>query len=93
MTIDLNDVDVLITNLVDAFRKAVVKGVHVRVDENGEMTVKHGGVERAHVSATGVLAEIDGEKVRSKPPLSSFLPRPGESDAEAEKRVLGTGGG
>jgi hypothetical protein len=92
MPTDLNDVDVLIENLVDAFRKAVIKGVHVRVDESGEMIVKHGGAERAHVSATGVVAEIDGEKVSSKPPLSSLLPRPDESEAEAEKRVLGHGG-
>lgn len=35
MPTDLNDVDVLIENLVDAFRKAVIKGVHVRVTRMG----------------------------------------------------------
>ncbi len=93
MPTDLNEVDVLIENLVDAFRKAVTKGVQVRVDESGEMIVKHGGVERAHVSATGVVAEIDGEKVRSKPPLSDLLTHADESHAEAERRVLGDDGG
>ena len=93
MPTDLNDVDALIENLVDAFRKAVIKGVHVRVDESGEMIVKHGGAERAHVSATGVVAEIDGEKVHSKPPLSDFLRHPDESQAETERRVLGDDGG
>jgi len=93
MPTDLNDIDALIQNLVDAFRKAVIKGVHVRVDANGEMTVTHEGAKRAHVSATGVVAEIDGEKFVSKPPLSSLLSRPGESEAEAEKRVLGDDGG
>jgi hypothetical protein len=92
MSADLNDVDALIANLVDAFRKAVIKGVKVRVDESGEMTVTHEGAERAHVSATGVVAEIDGEKVHSKPPLSDLLPHAGESEAEAEERVLGTDG-
>jgi hypothetical protein len=86
---DLNDVDALIANLVDAFRKAVLKGVKVRVDESGEMFVTHKDVERAHVDATGVTAEIDGEKVVSKPPLSDLLRGPGESEADAEKRVLG----
>lgn len=89
MSTDLNDVDGLIANLVDAFRKAVIKGVHVRVGERGEMIVKHGGAERAHVSATGVVAEIDGEKMRSKPPLSDLLTHAGESHAEAKRRVLG----
>jgi hypothetical protein len=37
---DLNDVDGLIANLVDAFRKAVLKGVKVRVDESGEVFVR-----------------------------------------------------
>jgi hypothetical protein len=93
MSTDLNDVDALIANLVDAFRKAVIKGVRVRVDENGEMFVTHDGVERARVSATGVTAEIDGEKVVSKPPLSDLLRHAGESEAAAEKRVLGDDGG
>jgi hypothetical protein len=94
MPTDLNDVDALIENLVDAFRKAVIKGVRLRVNENGEMFVTHEGTEHAHVSATGVTAEIDGVKVQgSKPTLSSLLPRPGESEAEAEKRVLGADDG
>jgi hypothetical protein len=83
MPTDLNDVDALIENLVDAFNKAVVKGVRVRVDEN-EMVVTHEGVERARVPATGEVP---------KQPLSSLLRRPGESQAEAEERVLGDGGG
>jgi hypothetical protein len=93
MSTDLNDIDALIANLVDAFRKAVIKGIRVRVDKNGEMFITHDGVERAHVSATGVTAEIDGEKVVSKPPLADLLRGPGESEADAEKRVLGDADG
>lgn len=57
------------------------------------MIVKHEGAERVHVSATGVVAEIDGEKVRSKPPLSDLLRHTDESQAETERRVLGDDGG
>jgi nucleoid DNA-binding protein len=93
MPTDLNDVDALIANLVDAFRKAVIKGIKVRVDENGEMFVTHKDAERAHVSATGVTAEIDGEKVVSKPPFSDLLRGPGETEDDAEKRMLGDDAG
>jgi hypothetical protein len=73
---DLNDVDALIANLVDAFRKAVLKGVKVRVDESGEMFVTHKDVERAHVDAAGVTAEIDGERSsRSRRSLTSCVAR------------------
>lgn len=83
MPVDPNDVDGLIENLVDAFNKAVVKGVRVRVDEH-EMVVTHEGVERVRIPATGEAP---------KSPLSSLLRRPGESQAEAERRVLGDDGG
>lgn len=83
MPVDPNDVDALIENLIDAFNKAVVKGVRVRVDEH-ELIITHEGVERVRIPATGGV---------SKPPLPSLLRRPGESQAEAEKRVLGDDGG
>jgi hypothetical protein len=83
MSTDLNDVDALIQNLVDAFSKAVVKGVRVRVDEN-EMVVSYDGEERVRVPAVGEVP---------KKPLSSLLRRPGESKADAEKRVLGDDAG
>lgn len=76
---DLNDVDALIQNLVDALNKAVVKGIKVRVDEN-EMVVMYEDVERVRVPAVGEI---------TKKPLSSLLRHLGESQAEAAKRVVG----
>lgn len=86
MATDPNDVDGLIENLVDIFRKAVLKGVNVRVDENGEMIVTYEDVERVRVSATGKVVEVNGEKVPDRP-LSELLRRPGESEGDAEKRL------
>jgi hypothetical protein len=87
MPVDPNDVDALIENLIDAFSKATLKGVRVRVDEN-EMIVTYEGVERARVLSTGEVPAT-----APKQPLSSLLRHPGESQAEAEKRVLGDDGG
>jgi hypothetical protein len=56
MPTDPNDVDVLIKDLADALRKALVKGVRVR-DEHGELTVTHEGVDRVRVLATGEVVE------------------------------------
>jgi hypothetical protein len=86
MPVDLNDCDALIEHLADALKKAVVKGIRVRDDDNGELTVTCEGVDRVRVLPTG---EVQTTAPAPKPPLSSLLRRPGEAEAAAEKRVLG----
>jgi hypothetical protein len=89
MPTDLNNVEALADDLAKAFSRAVRKGAVVRVDEHGEMIVTYERVERARVHGNGEIVECDSP---TAPPLSSLLRRPDESQAEAEKRVLGGDG-
>ena len=60
MPVDPNDVAALIENLVDAYGKAIMKGVRVRVDDvTGEMSVSHEGVDLYRVLPTGEVQTPD----------------------------------